>query len=176
MKFDAHVSFYGSRPLWQKIIAAMGYTAMFVCLYKGITEPPRPNVPNNPGNIMSWFYIAYLCFLIGLFFSRVRDFHFDFITRRYKVVRRIGPFSIGNWKNFKSIEYVSVFKRGDSHYQVKVWYNKNKNLLVAGFYDFNDAMQFGKELAVQLKVDLLDAATDPRDSEWVDLDAPEVIF
>lgn len=176
MRFDHIISFYGSRPFWQKIIAAIGYTGMFVCLYNAIVLPPRPDLPNNPGNIMTWIFIAYTCFMLGLYFSRVRDFHFDFVTERYKVVRRIGPFALGNWKQFKSIDYVSVFRREYGHYQVKVWFQQNKDLLVAGFYDFDDAMQFGKELAIQLQVDVLDAATNPRDSEWVDPKEPELKF
>tara|TARA_R110002049_G_scaffold302666_1_gene495970 strand:- start:475 stop:984 length:510 start_codon:yes stop_codon:yes gene_type:complete len=169
MDLKSTISFYGERPFWQKMVAAAFYTGAIICLYNSFFEPPAPNRPNNPGNVMTWIMISYICVLVGLLFSKVRDFHFDFASKRYKIVNRIGLFGIGRWKNFKSIDYVSVFLREDYHYQVKIWYNKNKDLVVAGFYTFNEAMDFGRELAMELKIDLLDAATNPRDSKWIDL-------
>jgi len=56
-----------------------------------------------------------------------------------------------------------------SLYEINLWYNRNKHFNIGTIDDFKLAIKQGKMIAKKLDIDLLDAATDPRDSKWVDL-------
>ena len=148
----------GNRPLWHRIIAALCYTLLLVCLYKFVVEP-------NTG----WLYAASMLFSTGLTFSVIRDYHFDFEEKRYKIEHCVGPIKLGKWKNFNQLEYVSIFKNGKGYYEVNLWYNTNKRFNITTLDNFQDCFDIGKSIAEKLNIDFLDAATDPRNSVWVKL-------
>ncbi|WP_339695671.1 hypothetical protein [uncultured Marixanthomonas sp.] len=156
-KQDVYIS-EGNRPLWHRIIAALCYTLMLVCAYKSTIQP----------NI-SWLYAASFLFSTGVTFSLVRDYHFDFEKKRYKTEKCIGPLKFGKWKDFKKLEYISIFKNGKGFYEVNLWYNRNKHFNITTLDNFQDCFDIGKSIAEKLKIDFLDAATDPRNSIWVKL-------
>ncbi|WP_147309574.1 hypothetical protein [Marixanthomonas ophiurae] len=102
-------------------------------------------------------------------FSLVRDYHFDFENKKYKVEKCVGPLKFGKWKAFKKLEYISIFKNGKGFYEVNLWYNRNKHFNITTLDTFQDCFEIGKSIAEKLKINFLDAATDPRNSLWIKL-------
>ncbi len=163
---DAHLS-EGTRPLWQLLIAALFFTAALVSLYIFYATMRIDEVNKQFIAYFEILQITGILFVAGTGFSVVRDYQFDFKNKQYKIIDRIGPLKYGQWKVFKSLDYISVFKKGETKYLVNLWYNTNKH---HNFYihdNANTALEIGKELAKKLKIDLLDA-TDPHKSKWVD--------
>lgn len=99
----------------------------------------------------------------------MHDYHFDFENKKYKIEKHVGPIKFGRWKPFKKIEYLSVFNNGKGFYEINLWYNKNKRFNIINFEELDITLETGKTIAKKLNIDLLDAATDPRDSKWVTL-------
>ena len=163
---DAHIS-EGKRPLWQIIIAALLYTGALVSLYF-FYETFSLNVSKK--RIVAYFEILEITgvlFLAGVSFSLVKDYQFDFKNKQYKIIHRVGPIKVGQWRTLKSLDYISVFKKNESKYFVNLWYNKNKHFKLFAHNKADAAIFMGKELAKKLKIELYDA-TDPHNSKWVD--------
>ncbi len=164
---DAHIS-EGIRPLWQIIIAALFYTGAFVSLYL-FYETFSLDI--NQKRLIAYFDILQLTgilIVLGISFSVVKDYQFDFKNNQYKIIHRIGPIAFGQWQNFKSLDYISVFKKNESKYLINLWYNRNKHINFGRSNNVETALYIGGELSKRLKIDLLDA-TDPHNSKWADI-------
>lgn len=157
----------GNRPWWQRVIAAICFTGMFVFLYYFLITF---NIYDSDDQIRDSSYFVVLTFYalsFGLSFSIVKDYHFDFEAHRYKIIFRVGPVKVGHWKRFQNLEYISVFKNGKDIFEINLWYNRNKHFNLFNYDDAEDALYAGKQMAVKLKIDLFDA-TNPHNSKWVD--------
>jgi len=106
----------------------------------------------------------------GVYFSLRSDYHFDFENRRYKKLFCLGPLRYGAWKAFQNLEYISVFAKSEETIELNLWYDNNSHFTIAMFNDISSGLDAGKRVAKKLEIDLLDAATDPRDSKWIDID------
>ncbi len=162
---DAHIS-EGSRPMWQIIIAALFFTAALVSLYLFYVTSTIDT--NHKKIIIYWEILGIATTLIGagISFAVVKDYQFDFKNNQYKIIYRIGPIRVSEWRKFQSLDYISVFKKSDSKYLVNLWYNKNKHFNFGMSNKSETALNIGSELSKKLKLDLLDA-TDPHNSKWV---------
>ena len=114
----------------------------------------------------SYLEVAIFSFSTGLGFSIVIDYHFDFENLRYKKLYCLGPLNIGTWRNFKKLEYISVFKNNNDVFKINLWYNVNKHFTISINDEKKPALAMGKLLSEKLNIDLLDA-TNPRNSHWV---------
>ena len=163
---DAHIS-EGKRPFWQILIAALFYIGALVSLYF-FYETFSLEVSNK--KIVAYFDIfelTIILFMAGISFSVVKDYQFDFKNNQYKIIHRVGPIKVGQWRTLKSLDYISVFKKNESKYLVNLWYNKNKHFNLSAQNKADTAIFMGKELAKKLKIELYDA-TDPHNPKWVD--------
>lgn len=157
----------GNRPFWQIILAALFFTGMVIFLYYFfITFNIYDSVTRFKGSL-HFLQIAIFLFAAGISFSAVRDYHFNFQEKKYKILFCVGPVKIGKWTKFKSLEYISVFKNSKNFFEINLWYNKNKHFNISKYDQENFALFAGKELAKKLNIDLLDA-TDPHSSKWVE--------
>ncbi len=167
---DAHIS-EGTRPFWHIILAALFFTGAFFSLilfYETFT------LEMNKKNVRSYFDILELVMLLiifGISFSLVKDYQFDFKNNQYKIISRIGPVKIGRWQSFKSLDYISVFKKDDYEYIINLWYNTNKHFSFCISNNSEKALKIGSELSKKLKIDLLDA-TNPHNKKWVEVTNP----
>lgn len=167
---DAHIS-EGTRPFWQILIAALFFTGSLASLYF-FYETFSLDIANK--KIIAYFeifQITGILFSVGVSFSVVKDYQFDFKNSQYKIIYRIGPIKVGKWRSLKSLDYISVFKKSESKYLVNLWYNKNRHFQISTYTNEGSALFAGKQLAKKLKVDLLDA-TDPHNSKWGELEIP----
>lgn len=162
---NAHIS-EGTRPLWQIIIAALFYTAAFVSLYLFYETFTLDLNQKRITAYFDIFKITGILIMLGISFSLVKDYQFDFKNNQYRIIKRVGPFRLGRWQNFQSLDYISVFKKNESKYVVNLWYNKNKHFSFGMSNRPETALYIGSELSKKLKIDLLDA-TDPHNSKWV---------
>jgi len=161
-KEDVFIS-QGKRPIWHQILAAASFTIVIIGVYLFIKEIEVGKISEAP------VFLMVFCFLLGVRYSVVNNYYFDFEKKQYKIEKTIGPIRYGYWKDFQLLEYVSVFLNAKSLYEINLWYNRNKHFNIGTIDDFKLAIKQGKMIAKKLDIDLLDAATDPRDSKWVDL-------
>ncbi len=162
---DVHIS-EGTRPFWQTIIAAMLYTAALVSLYffyQTIIIDIKSKKVEFYFDILE---ITSTLFFAGIGFSVVKDYLFDLKNNQYKIIFRVGPFKIGKWYTFRSLDYISVFKKNESQYLVNLWYNKNKHFIFSVHKNLDPAIIQGKVLSKSFGIKLLDA-TDPQNSTWL---------
>ena len=148
----------GSKPWWKFIFSAFCFTIAIYIPYNSITTYD----PSEFTSLKATIIIASLMLpfiVLGIVFSMVKDFHFDFIQKRYKIVKRVGPFGYGRWKNFEALNYLSVCENLDSLYELKLWYNENQHYSIDIFKKRKDAVEAGKDLAKNLFIDFYSAGT-----------------
>ncbi|WP_294733913.1 hypothetical protein [uncultured Flavobacterium sp.] len=117
----------------------------------------------------------------GLRFFSIQNILFDIKNKRFKKELGIGIWKFGKWKSLPDIEYISVFKQdtssdsdGDGRktmgiiYNVNVWSQGSKHFTIYNNYDPEPALEMGKNIAIRLDIDLLDA-TIPQEKKWVEL-------
>lgn len=163
---NAHIS-EGTRPLWQTITAALFYTGAFVSLYLFYETFSLDINKKRLTVYFDFLQITEILIVLGISFSVVKDYQFDFKNNQYKIIHRIGSIRVGKWRNFQSLDYISVFKKSETKYLVNLWYNRNKHFSFGMSNKPETALNIGSELSKKLKIDLLDA-TDPHNSKWVD--------
>ena len=66
-------------------------------------------------------------------------------------------------------EYVSVFQISDGVFVIRLWMEDNDFFTVAGYNKIEIALQQGIHIGKTMNIDVLDAATDPRDSVWIEI-------
>ena len=153
---------HGRRPLSQRLIAALFFTLIVYCVYRTVSDIMRNHSP------AMWITIAIVAWFLGLRFGTVRQFYFDFKTKRFREEYLIGPIKIGAWEPLPELEYISVFRKG-GYFQINMWFKPNQFYNLSTFNDIEIALKQGEEIAKKLQIGLLDAATDPRNSKWVKL-------
>jgi len=156
-KNDVFIS-QGVRPIWHLIIAATCYTLVVVCAYQFYSDLfPSTNKLRHFN--VNWIYVIIMLLFYAIKFSLVYHYYFDFEKKKYKIEKTIGPIKMGKWKEFKKLNYVSVFKNTKELYEVNLWYNKNKHFNIVTFDEYNEGLKIGKEIATKMKLELFDATT-----------------
>ncbi|TNJ46974.1 hypothetical protein KFZ70_05835 [Tamlana fucoidanivorans] len=156
------------RPLWQRVIAALFFTAAIALLIYTFYNAnfSDKNLINIGHNLKSVIYVMG----IGIGFSFHKSIYIDLDTSKFRSTVEIGPIKLGQWKVINNYEYVSVFHQplsdGDKIYEVNLWYNKNQHWELYEKYDYNEALVIAFELSERLNIDLLDATT-PNNYKWV---------
>lgn len=157
----------GSRPWWQKIIAAIFFTGMFYYIYLFLANYHFLNANRAPREFAAPLQMIIYLFTAGVGFSIVRNYHFDFKNKNYKINYCVGPVKIGFWEKFKQLEYISVFKNKTDIYEINLWYNNNKHFNLFNCDDALEALTAGKLMAEKLQIDLWDASN-PYNSKWIE--------
>jgi len=164
-KIDAYFS-HGNRPFWHTVVAAFCFTVSFVFIY-GMFFEISINQQSYTFPIRSIEIVLFLM-VTGIRFSMVNDYVFDLENNQFKVIHVIGFVKWGKWKQLSTLDYISVFQKKEGEFEINLWYNTNKHILLSGSNDYNAAIETGKKLAKKLDIELLDASN-PHDKEWVEL-------
>lgn len=160
----------GNRPLWQRVIAAIHYTAILYLLFKFFIGFDLTSDNKKLKGSLSLLEIAIFLFPSALAFSVVKDILFDLEQRKYKIQYCVGPIRVGKWQALPDIEYVSVFKQpkadGGYAYEANLWYAGNRHFNVCESDLLEPAYKMGENVAKVLQVNLLDA-TEANNNKWV---------
>ncbi|GAA4966393.1 hypothetical protein [Algibacter aquimarinus] len=160
------------RPLWQRILAALFFTAAIAFLaYTLFTANWNDDSLIYIGhNIKSFIYLVGF----GVVFSFHKSVYIDIKNSKFRSTIEIGPIKLGQWKIISNYEYVSIFHQpisnGDKIFEVNLWYDRNKHWELYEKHDYKEAFLIGYKIAELLKIDILDA-TIPNDYKWVDKEA-----
>ncbi|MCB0452819.1 MAG: hypothetical protein KDC94_07985 [Aequorivita sp.] len=165
-KNDVYIS-QGNRPLWQLVIAALCFTGMLVFLYLFFISFDFNGGEKQMKETFFLLEVAIYFFGGGITFSIVRDYHFNFNEKKYKILFCVGPVKIGSWQKFKNLEYISVYKNKKNIFEINLWHDRNRHFNLAIQNKATAALIIGKELAKKLEIELYDA-TDPHNPKWVD--------
>lgn len=166
-KIDAHFS-QGRRPFWQTIIAASCYTAAIVILYLFYISSSIDLEGKKIILPIRMLELPFILITLGIGFSVVNDYLFDFQNKQFRIIHNIGPIRWGKWRRINSLDYISVFQKVEGKFEINLWYNKNRHINFYVFRSYNEAMSVGELLAKKLRINLVDASS-PRDSKWIEL-------
>ncbi len=109
--------------------------------------------------VLGWSFAAFLFVILGVVFGMVRDYHFDFKRKRYKIIKRVGILGFGRWKQFHNLEYVSVFENPDSRFEINLWYDTTKHFYIDSYFFSEAAVKRARELAQQLNIEFHNGMT-----------------
>ncbi|PWG05679.1 hypothetical protein [Polaribacter aquimarinus] len=88
----------------------------------------------------------------GIKFSRVLSHYFDLELNKYKAYWSVGPFGFGSWVNTNKLDRVSTFLNNKNYCEVNIWDVENNKYSITSFYEIDDAVNFGRELAIKLDI------------------------
>lgn len=160
------------RPLWQRLIAAMFFTAAIVFLAYALYNAnwTNGNAINIGHDIKSFIYLVGF----GVAFSFHQSVYIDLKNSKFRSTIEIGPIKLGQWKTISNYEYVSIFhqplENGEKIFEVNLWYDRNKHWELYKKHDFKEAFLIGFELSELLQINILDA-TVPNDYKWINKEA-----
>ena len=143
----------GYKPWWKLVFPYGCFALAQFCIYDGWEKLTADNDVAAIGIILGWSFTAFILIILGVYFGRVHDYHFDFIKRKYKKVQRVAFIGFGSWKNFKNLEYVSLFENLDDLYQINLWYNSNKHFDIDTFWNYEEAVEVATDLADKLEIE-----------------------
>lgn len=147
----------GYKPFWKLLLPYGCFVIAIYCIYDAWVKLTTENDLQLVEILLGWSFTAFIFVILGVYFGRVQDFHFDFIKRKYKKVQRVGFIGFGRWKNFKNLEYVSLFENLDDLYQINLWYNSNKYFDIDTFWDYDESVEVAVDLAQKLEIDFYNA-------------------
>ncbi len=152
-----------SSSIWLRFIAIIFFIAMGYFIYQFVLE--------YRDNKLAFFPLifALITFVIGLGLTITRKLHFNLNKRTLKKELIIGFLRFGKWKPIPNPDYISVFQVEEGSYDIKAWFNQNEYIVIGLAKKLKTALDQGKEIALGLGVELLDAGTDPANSKWVAL-------
>lgn len=145
----------GVRPFWHSIIAALFYTISIFALYYFFIAFSNNDFKYAKG-LDSLIYLFILAFMIGIRFSMVKDYLFDFKNKQLKKIYRVGFIEYGKWEIFNNFKHVTIHQKRLGEFHVNIWYNRNKNLNLGTYGIKEDAISVASKIAKHLRLDLLD--------------------
>lgn len=92
----------------------------------------------------------------GIKFSYTVNHHFDFELNRYREFWAVGVFGRGKWLPMKKLERVSTFLNNRGYCEVNIWDVKNNKYRITAFEKIDDAVVFGRNLAINLDLKFLE--------------------
>ncbi len=125
------------------------------------------------------YYSITFC-VIGVYFFKTEGIEIDLKTKKYRETINLFNFSVGSWKDFPEIDYVSVFKTSqttriwvstastnvtNTEVKVNLFYDTNQKIEAYNTQDIEYAFEIAKQIATVLNVDILDATE--RESKWL---------
>lgn len=151
-------------PLWRVILAAALLTIALYCLYRCFNDFFQL------GYIQIFhFFFSVICLVIGFPIALTNNFHLDIENDRFKEEYALGLIKIGWWEPMFDWAYVSVFKKDEGMFLIRLWIEDSDFFTVSGYDKIEMALEQGIHIGKALNIDVLDAATDPRDSVWIEM-------
>ena len=158
----------GKRPFWMRLLAACLFTLVLLDLFFIVFSFYKIGFNETMKSMAGDIKIIGYSLAGGIYFSMTKNILID--TNKDVLISRycVGPFSRDVISKVPDLEYVSVFLDAKENYQVNLWYVGNKHYQMYFFEKKEAAIEFAKQTALKLKIDLLDA-TVKGDSVWIDL-------
>ena len=156
----------GTRPLWQKIVAAAMYTASIYFVYLFFSNYSSHLVEQNHKAVASPLQVAIILFAVAVWFSMVIHYHFDIANKRYKKIFSFGMVNFGTWTPLQNIAYVAIYTNQNDSIEVNIWYDRNQHFQIAAYEESEQALIAATSVARQLDVALWDAR-DPKNRDWI---------
>jgi len=132
--------------------------------------------------ILSAFQKSYgiISFVIGFYFFKTEGIEINLDTKTYRETIHWFNFTLGKWKAFPQIDYVSVFKTTqttrvwvstastnvtDTEIRVNLFHSNNQKIEAYITTEKKVAFKVAQQIATALNVDILDATE--RESKWL---------
>lgn len=154
----------GKRPILHLIIAAACFTACTVIAYLFFTDA---NLIKKNKDYGGFAYVFFFVFMMGVRYSQVIDYEFNFENMEYKKIYTYGFIKFSKRFNFQKLKYVAVFKNADDSYEINLWHGKNKRFMISLYDNPKVALRNASYIADKLQLDVWDA-TNPHHGVWID--------
>ena len=92
----------------------------------------------------------------GIRFSYTINHHFNFDYMKYRTFYSVGPFGVGKWEDLKDLDRVSTFLNSRKECEVNIWDIRNNRYRIAIYYEIDDAVEYGRDLAKKLEIKFLE--------------------
>jgi hypothetical protein len=159
----------GRRPVWRTILTALFLTALILLVAADIFMVVASHFEEKD-LYASANSLGLMGFLLAgaATFGTQKDMVLDGRKNQIESCYYIGWLQHTVRSTLPDMEYVSVFLDGKGMYETNLWYKDNKRLALYDFDEKSQAMDFAKDVARKLSIDLLDA-TDGANRQWVEL-------
>ena len=154
------------RPIWHLLIAAACYTCVVVLLYTFFANFRFGESLSKMKSISGMLQSAIVLTGVAVRFSMQTNIVFDIDNNRYKKQYAISRITFGRWKDFRSLDYISVFKYKAYEYQVSLWYDRNQHWKIVSYEDKKAAINQGMLLADKFGIGVLDS-TVANNGKWI---------
>ena len=64
--------------------------------------------------------LPFILITLGIGFSVVNDYLFDFQNKQFRIIHNVGPIRWGKWRRINSLDYISVFQKVEGKFDYKV--------------------------------------------------------
>lgn len=153
----------GSIPIYKRVIAAALFTGLVYCLIQiGI------GIYTDYVNVM-YVYGAGFFLFYGFIFARSRNFVFDFRRYRFREEIQVGLLKFGWWEPLPDLKYVSVYRKAEDIYIIKIFISVNDGFEIGGFDNVEVGIKAAQKIAKKLSIDCWDG-TNPGNSDWIEVD------
>ncbi|WP_432412004.1 hypothetical protein [Rasiella sp. SM2506] len=157
---ETNITIVRGKKAWYKLLFPfVCFCIALVILWDGYEVLNTKSDVSTIEVILGWPFAAMLFIILGTVFGMVRDYHFDFKNRRYKIVKRVGIIGFGSWKRFQNLEYVSVFENPETNFEINLWYDSNKHFFIDSCFDSKAAIKRATHLAKQLDIEFHNGMT-----------------
>ncbi|MCI2229286.1 hypothetical protein MC378_08930 [Polaribacter sp. MSW13] len=143
---------FGKRAVLSRLLSAFFYAAGFYFLILFFLKKP---FAFSEKYVISFLHLLELeLYLIGfaLPFSVSVSHHFNFDEMKYRRYYFVGPIGYGKWQKIKKLDRVSTFLNSRNECEVNIWDIKNKRYKIAAFDEIDNAVEYGRDLAKNLKI------------------------
>ncbi len=141
----------------------LGSIAIMVFFILLVTAFTTTDFSNDTGwkQWSSMIFSAIVVLGYGLKPILVQQVHFDLNKNTFQKGYRLGPVSLGKWKNLPETDYISIFrqplKNGKFNFEMNLWYDDIRHIELFYFDDGVIGYRTSLQVAQALKVTLVDA-------------------
>jgi len=158
MENEKVITVLRGQPSWQPLVAKtiVGIALFLLILAIYTAVDASENISPTRSFFIS-FEIILLVSVVGLALLIRRTTTLDLGNNRYKNEFNLGWIKRGEWLNLPRLDYVAVFSNEPEHFDVNLWYDRNKHITMFVCKDKHRAFDIACKIAIEQEIRLLDA-------------------
>lgn len=146
------IIYFGKKSVINRVFAALLYATIVYMIFKLFILNESFIKINKYLELRNDFLSIFIVLFLAVRFSLNVSFHFNLAEMKYRTFYFIGPFGYGFWKKFKKLDRVSTFLNPRDECEVNIWDIKNNKYKIAAFDEVDNAVIYGRDLAMQLNI------------------------
>lgn len=158
----------GNRHILEILLASVFYAVLLFLIVRTIFYYFQTgNIAFLLENTIRTITVSGTLIVFGLKFSMVKDILINVKDQYLISSYRVGRFKYDVKSKLPDLKYISIFKNATNEFEANLWYGKNNHYKMYVFEKFEEALDFGKIIALKFNLDVLDA-TVKGNFKWLD--------